>query len=529
MLPAILLLQLVPNVGAAPWRWEAHTAHWETIGPPRGTLLIHGGRYGGRGADVFMSLLKDRDAPIVVIPTAGDDSVCGPDAPSAAPLRERGATNVTILHTRERRVGNSPAFVAPLRQARAVWIAGGQQSRLAKAYRNTLTHRELFGVLERGGIIAGNSAGASIQGSFLYGGHSAGTEGFGFLRNTAIGQHYIRRRRLGGLVRIVTAAPELLGIGIDEDTFIVVNGNRFEVFGTSKVAICNPRDPFFTGDHPYRFLFAGDRYDLLTRRVLSERRAEPVSPREPVMPHGWQTLGPPKGTLVLCGSRPTTDVMKRFLIAAGGGKTPVVVIPTADSSRLHEQNEDCAALKALGAENVTVWHTVDRRRSNSVAFTAPLRKAQAVWFCDGEQWRLGDAYLNSLAHEVLLSVLERGGVIGGAGAGARFLAFHMAGDRYGWCRGLGFLRATAVHTWPPGNSSPEPIEAILKKHAALLGIGIGEATALVVRGNEGEVVGRGQVAFFDATLRGWPWAGEESFLLLEAGDGYDLDRRRPDW
>ena len=80
----------------------------------------------------FLSLAGGKDQPIVFIPTAGDPDTY--DDTSLNLLRKAGATNLTLLHTRDRNVADSEAFVEPLRKARAVFFAGGRQWRLADAY-----------------------------------------------------------------------------------------------------------------------------------------------------------------------------------------------------------------------------------------------------------------------------------------------------------------------------------------------------------------------------------------------------------
>jgi cyanophycinase len=126
-----------------------------------------------------------------------------------------------------------------------VWFPGGRQWRLADAYLGTRVHEELRALLARGGVIGGTSAGATIQGSYLARGDTRSNtimmgdhvEGMAFLRNVAIDQHLLRRNRQFDLIEIVQAHPELLGIGIDENTAIVVRGDRFEVMGAGCVAI----------------------------------------------------------------------------------------------------------------------------------------------------------------------------------------------------------------------------------------------------------------------------------------------------
>ncbi|MBN1855037.1 MAG: Type 1 glutamine amidotransferase-like domain-containing protein [Pirellulales bacterium] len=506
------------------------------MGPPNGTLLIHGGSHGGKGADAFLSRINDMDALIVVIPTAGSDEFCGSDGPAVQSLMERGAKNVTVLHTRERTVANSPEFVAPFQKAAAVWISGGVQSRLAKAYLHTRTHKELFGVLERGGIVAGNSAGASIQGSFLYGGHAAGDVGFGFVRNSVFGQHYVRRQRMGSVQRIVAKHPELLGIGLDEGAFILVRGDRFEVHGNSQVAVCNAKRPGWPDDQPYELLFPGDKYEMKLRRIYPARVWNPLDQWENAHEtwnnpaETWPTLGPPKGSLLLTGDQPSSAMAKRFLELVGNPEARIVVIPNVNGSKSDDPCEELALLNAAGARNIELWHTLDRRASNSKQFVEPLAHADAVWICVGEQWKLVDAYLHTLAHRELFRLLEREGVLAASGGGARFLSDRMAGDPYGWNLGCGFLRKTAVHTWPANDRQIDEMKAILKQDPSLLGIGIDDKTAILVRGSEFEVIGCGKVAVLDAMRPGWPWENaDEAYILLGEGGRFDMTTRRPDW
>ncbi|MCI0432065.1 MAG: Type 1 glutamine amidotransferase-like domain-containing protein [Gemmatimonadetes bacterium] len=222
----------------------------------------------------FVELAGGADARIVVIPTAGEQEDFSDDWSGLRPLRAAGARRITVLHTRDAREADTEKFVAPLRKATGVWIPGGRQWRLADVYLNTRTLRELFGVLRRGGVIGGSSAGASIQASFMVRGAPEGNQimmakgheqGFGLLSNAAVDQHLLTRNRHTDLLEVTAAHPELLGIGIDEGTAIVVHGERAEVIGRSLVAFYN------TGDaegRPYYFLRSGDVFDLGARRVL---------------------------------------------------------------------------------------------------------------------------------------------------------------------------------------------------------------------------------------------------------------------
>ena len=217
----------------------------------------------------FLAMVGGPEAPIVVIPTA-NEKVEDTDKAVAA-LRASGATRVTQLHTRDRAMADSEAFVKPLRTARGVWLTGGRQWRLADAYLGTRTLRELHAVLERGGVIGGSSAGASIQASYLVRGAPEGNKiimapghevGFAFLRDTAVDQHVNTRARTDDLVPVLEKHPGLLGIALDEATAILVTGDRCEVRGAGQVRF------FANSSSPAVVLRAGDRYDLAERRAL---------------------------------------------------------------------------------------------------------------------------------------------------------------------------------------------------------------------------------------------------------------------
>ncbi|MBV6432722.1 MAG: Cyanophycinase [Bryobacteraceae bacterium] len=245
------------------------------IGPDHGSLLIAGG--GTLGPEImqrFLQLAGGKDAPIVFIPTAGDRDSYDDDSIGKQFFAKSGATHVTLLHTRDRRVANSKEFVKPIQQARAVWFSGGRQWRLVDSYLNTRTHRELRKLLARGGVIGGSSAGATIQGSYLVRGAREGNTimmapgyetGLGFIRHVGIDQHLLKRNRQNDMVAVVEKHRDLLGIGIDECTAIVVQGNAFEVIGTSKVAIYDPKRPAGEDGKHYYFLNPGDHFDLLRR------------------------------------------------------------------------------------------------------------------------------------------------------------------------------------------------------------------------------------------------------------------------
>ncbi|MCH7847686.1 MAG: Type 1 glutamine amidotransferase-like domain-containing protein, partial [Planctomycetes bacterium] len=151
----------------------AGTTTAQEVGPTNGSLVIVGGGLTPQIAQRFIELAGGPDANIIVIPTAmGGDNAVASGQSFARRLAGYGAKNVTVLHTRDRDEANSDAFVQPLTEAGGVWFGGGRQWRLADAYLGTKTEQALRGVLDRGGVIGGSSAGATIQGSYLVRGDS---------------------------------------------------------------------------------------------------------------------------------------------------------------------------------------------------------------------------------------------------------------------------------------------------------------------------------------------------------------------
>jgi len=281
--------------------------HSSTLGPQNGWLLIDGGgKIDPSVAAEFVRLAAGSQANFVVIPTASSDRQLAWHTPLLQALYSRlnpsfvpdnelrvewvahgftnvfGASHVSVLHTRDRNRANSADFVEPLRHASGVWIWGGRQWRLADAYLGTSVEREIKALLARGGVVGGESAGATIQGSFLVRGAPGDQknperdnrimmvpgqeDGFGLLENSAIDQHVIVRHREADLDPVIAAHPTLIGIGIDEEGAIVVHGNSFEVIGNRRVLIHDNKNH---AGKRYYYLSPGQKFDLKTRRIIN--------------------------------------------------------------------------------------------------------------------------------------------------------------------------------------------------------------------------------------------------------------------
>jgi cyanophycinase len=264
-------------------------------GPPNGTLVIvGGGSADGTGImEKFIELGGGPDGTFVIVPTAGGNRRANGDLipyveeTVIAGWLRRGLKNVRMLHTHDPKVADTEAFASILRDATAVWFNGGRQWNIVDSYAGTLTYRELHKVLERGGVVAGSSAGATIQGEYLVRGDTSGPnvvmteeenhqKGFEFLRRSAIDQHINARNRWDDLVQVIHRFPNLLGIGLSEGTAIIVRGDTFEVMGKWKVAIHDSTRLYQPWEKSYFVLDPGDVYDMKARRI--ERRGTGVTP-----------------------------------------------------------------------------------------------------------------------------------------------------------------------------------------------------------------------------------------------------------
>jgi cyanophycinase len=241
----------------------------------------------------FVTASGGRDARIAVIPTA---SSLGPEVVQVydALFRKLGAAQVVPVRPESREDAHDDELVKRLGEATGIFMTGGNQLKLSAILGGTPLADALVDAHERGVIVAGTSAGASIQSSHMvaFGGPGSTPKqrmtqvaaGLGLLRSSVIDQHFDQRNRYGRLLMIVAQSPQLLGIGVDEDTAAVVedlDGHEvLRVLGRGSVTIFDPArmqtnayeakrsSPLLASGVVLHVLPQGARFDLTTRSLV---------------------------------------------------------------------------------------------------------------------------------------------------------------------------------------------------------------------------------------------------------------------
>jgi len=191
------------------------------------------------------------EAKIVVIPTASSIPVeVGKNYIAA--FNRLGCESIHVLDIREREQAEDPAFLELVNTADCIMLSGGDQSRIVDIIGETTMHQVLKHRFQNEAVvIAGTSAGAmAMSNEMIYGGSSTEAllkgsvkmrKGMNFIPGLIIDSHFIKRGRFGRLTEAVAKYPHLLGVGLAEDTGLVIkNCNRFTIIGSGMVIIFDP-------------------------------------------------------------------------------------------------------------------------------------------------------------------------------------------------------------------------------------------------------------------------------------------------
>jgi cyanophycinase len=255
-----------------------------------GTLIMIGGHEDKDGDRTILREVAQRvGGGKLVIATIASHQPEGYFAAYRRAFGEIGLDNLVELYVEDRAATGSETTIRALEDAAGIFFSGGDQLRISSQIGDTRIEQRVREIFSSGGLVAGTSAGASaMSDTMLVKGASRESyrigdlrmaPGLGLIRDVIIDQHFAERGRIGRLLGAVAHNPRELGIGIDEDTAIIVEGKKFKVVGSgavyvvdgdsvthSNIAEAEPERALSICDVRLHVLSAGDSFDLGKRR-----------------------------------------------------------------------------------------------------------------------------------------------------------------------------------------------------------------------------------------------------------------------
>jgi cyanophycinase len=453
----------------------------------------------------LVDMVGHKKGRLVVLSAPGEEDVVPTVEEQRKTWLARKLDSVVIRQASSRKEAEEEAFAEPLKKATGVWIDNSSADRLVEVFKGTAVEKELAALLQRGGVIGAQEGGAGAL-----------AQGLALLPGTVVEADLTPDK----------VKPGQLGIGLDDKSALLVQGRVMRSLGQGNVNVILAAG----AGRPARTLQMkpkGTSDWTQFRRAARARTETPFPPKDVPAPEV------DNGALVIVGGgKMPADVTHKFIELAGGRDALIVVLPTSNPDPV-PANAEAEFLIRAGAKHVVDLKARELKDVEDPKNLEVLRKARAVWFGGGRQWRFVDAYEGTKAEELFRDVLRRGGVIGGSSAGATIQGDYLCrgsplGNHQmsceGYERGFGFLPGVAIDQHFTQRKRFEDMTTLMKTYPQLLGIGLDEATAIVVKGSMARVMGRGQVHFYD---RNRPVAeGQPDHVSLKAGAKYDLKARK---
>ena len=269
---------------------ESQALELDTLRPTKTTIMVIGGAedkvHGKEILQTFFNRAGGVNAKLAVIPSASREPAAQGDRYRKV-FEEMGAVDIKIFDIRERDRGEDPIWLEHLEDCTGVFMTGGDQLRLCALLAETpLMDKIRSRALEGKIALAGTSAGAAVMGYHMIAGGGSGsspnrslvdmTNGLGILPDMIVDQHFHNRNRMARLLSAIATHPDKIGIGIDEDTCALFEGeSQIQVMGKGTVTIIDPiemsytnagkvgvEDPLSLSNLRVHIMCHGDRYDL---------------------------------------------------------------------------------------------------------------------------------------------------------------------------------------------------------------------------------------------------------------------------
>lgn len=222
-----------------------------------GTLIIIGGQEDKVGDKVILKeIVKHNGSGQLVVATIASQIPREVWEGYKEVFHELGVKKVSHFDIEQPDQAHSLQALNAFKDAKTVFFTGGDQLKITTKIGGSIVLKRIQEIFNKGGTIAGTSAGAAVMGQTMLVGwentesHKVGNwkmaPGLGFMKDIIIDQHFAQRGRIGRLLGAVSMNPGLLGVGVDEDTAIIVKKDSFEVLGNNAVYVIDGRDVTYT-------------------------------------------------------------------------------------------------------------------------------------------------------------------------------------------------------------------------------------------------------------------------------------------
>jgi cyanophycinase len=475
----------------------------------------------------FLEAAGGDEANILVIVGSDQPPTREDEEAILGPWLDSEAISVEFVWISNRAQADNPANLKKVRAATGVWIGEFDASQFVKSIRSTKLADELQALLDRGGALAvqGPACAALAGGMLLDRGSAKVTFGLSLLPDCVVDPQFEAGSGGKRLKEAALRRTRQIGIGLPAGATLEIRGREMQTVEGGAAYIALP-----PGTNWHQQLVAlserrhGDWNQLhRAARDRSDPNYLPSEPAAPDVPHG--------SLVIVGGGGMPKAVFKKFVELAGGPDARFVVFPTAMPEPVAD-GADATFLSRAGLKHVDVLPARELNEVDTQENLEILKHADGVWFGGGRQWRFVDAYEGTKTAAAIRAVLDRGGVIGGSSAGATIQGDYLVrGSPFssdimmceGYERGLGLLPGVAIDQHFSARNRFADMTALMKKYPQFLGIGLDEATAIVVQGHMAEIIGKGHVHFYDR--RREPPADQPDYDVAAAGDKYDLQKR----